>query len=134
MAKLQPFTILGALNDPGQLYTEEQVKESGLNIYLLLGFIKNNAIGLQLAQYLNENWKIPFYQMYLVAFFTFKRFRINGVRWVKMEKGTKFQKAETIQRYYLCNYPTALEILQTLPDEEIKRIEDFYKTGGRSNI
>lgn len=132
--KLQPFTILGALNYPGQLYSEEQVKESGLNIYLLLFFIKNSAVGLQLSQYLNENWKIPFYQMYLIAYFTFQRFKISGVRWIKSEKGIKYEKCEVIQRYYLCSYLTAIEILKTLPEEELKRIETYYKKGGRNDV
>jgi len=139
--KLSPFTILGDLNcatyaggKPQKLYSEEQVKESGLNIYLLLTFIKNNNIGLQLAQYLNENWKIPFYQMYLITFFTFKRFKVSGVKWIKMDKGIKYDKCEVIQRYYHCNYLTSIEILRTLSAEELKRIESLYKTGGRNNI
>lgn len=132
--KISPFKILGALNHPGQLYSKEDVKASGLNIYLLLGFIKNSNIGLQLAQYLNENWRIPFYEMYLISFFTFKRFKVNGVRWIKTEKGIKYDKCEIIQRYYQCNYLTGLEFLRVLPEEEIKRIEDYYKTGGTRNV
>lgn len=132
--KIQPFTILGALNSPGKLYSEEDVKKSGLNIYLLLGFIKNSSIGLQLAQYLNENWKIPFYQMYLITFFTFKRFNVSGVRWVKMDKTIKYDKVEMIQRYYQCNYVTGIEFLRVTSDEELKRIEDYYKTGGSRDV
>lgn len=132
--KMNPFNILNGLNYPGQLYSEEKVKLSGLNIYLLLNFIKNNSIGLQLSEYLNENWRIPFYQMYLIAFFTFQRFKIRGVRWIKAEKNIKYDKLTTIQKYYQCNYLTGIEFLKVLPDEEIKRIEDYYKTGGTRNV
>ena len=131
--KLSPFDILNDLNKK-ILHSEQEVIESGLNIYLLLMFIKNNNIGLHIANYLNENWKIPFYQMYLLTYMTFKKFNISGVRWIKSDKGIKFEQAENVQRYYMCSYLTALEYLRVLPDEELKRINDIYKTGGRSDV
>ena len=131
--KISPFDILGDLNK-GILHSEIEVKESGLNIYLLLMFIKNNNIGLHLANYLNENWKIEFYQMYLMTFFTFKKFNVSGVRWIKSEKGIKYEDAEVIQRYYLCSYLTALDYLRVLNDSELQKIKEIFKIGGKSDV
>ena len=133
VTKLSPFDVLNDLNKH-ILHSEIEVKDSGLNIYLLLMFIKNNNIGLHLANYLNENWKIDFYQMYLFVFFTFKKFNVSGVRWVKSEKGLKYDQAENIQRYYHCSYITALDYLRVLPDSEIEKINQMYKHGGKSDI
>ena len=130
--KLSPFDILNDLNRK-VLHTEAEVKEAGLNIYLLLMFIKNHNIGIHIANYLNENWRIPFYDMYLFVFMTFKQFNVSGVRWIKSDKGIKVEYAEIVQRYYMCSYLTALEYLRVLPDTELKRIIDLYKTGGRSD-
>ena len=54
--ELTPFTILYDL--PKQkLYSEDDVKASGLSIFLLLNFLKSSRSLIHIASYLNQNHK-----------------------------------------------------------------------------
>ena len=131
--KVKPFDILFSLAKQ-KLYTEEEVKQSGLNIYLLLTYIRSSPVLLPVAQYLNENYKMKFYDMYLFVFFTFKRFNIQNVRWVKGDKLAKPQDVEMIQKYYYVKYKVAENYLTRMSKEDLDYIKEFYRTGGSKDV
>jgi hypothetical protein len=128
-AKLTPFNILFDMNKH-KIYTKEQVQESGLNSYLLLQFIRSHPLLINIASYINQNWKMPIYDQYLFVLLTFKRFNIKGVSWVKSNKLSKPEDVEMLQRYYNVPYMTASRYLQELPKQKIKEIKEYYDKGG----
>lgn len=127
-----PFNILFDLNN-GKLYSEEQVKEAGLNTFLLINFIRTTPSLLPLAEFINSNWKIPFYNQYLLVYFSFKNLKLTNVRWVKSDKAIKIEDVELIQKYYYVKYRVALDYLQVLNDKDIEHIRTFYKRGGKKD-
>lgn len=127
--ELTPFTVLFDMNR-GRIYSKEDVIKSGLSSYLLLHFIKTHPILLNVASYLNQNWRMPIYDMYLFVFLTFKRYKITDVRWVKSDKLQKPEDISLIQKYYNVSYKVASRYLDALSKEELEFIKDYYSTGG----
>ena len=140
--KLTPFTVMGALNtwqinryngnrinNTQRLYSEDDVKESGLSHYLLLHFIKNCPQLIDITCYLNENYKhFKIYDMYLFVFFTFKRMELGAVEWVKsLGKYKAPEDIEAICKYYRVKPKIAEYYLDSMTKERllyIKRIFD----------
>jgi len=126
---LTPFNILFNMNK-GIFHTKEEVISSGLNVFLLLQFIRATPILSGVAGYINKNWKMNIYDQYLFVFLTFKRFNIKNVTWIKSEKIQKPEDVEIVQRYYNVSYIIANRYLLSLTKEKIKEINDYYDTGG----
>lgn len=137
--KLNPFTILGhlncfttnqyngkKLNNYQKLFSEEECKEAGLEKFLLLQFLKNNNLLVNVAVYLNENHKMKFYDMYLFAFFTFKQYNIGDVQWIKSDKFSKPEDVEMIMKYYKVGHRTALNYLDLITGESLKEIKKLF--------
>ena len=126
MAKLTPFNILFNLNK-NILHSEEDVKASGLNYFLLVNFIRTCKPLLPLANYLNNNHKMPLYQQYLLVYFAFIETGVSNVKWVKSDKALKIEDIDIIRKYYYVNYRVAISYLEVLQKEDIDRIKEFYK-------
>lgn len=127
--KLNPFDVLFAMNK-GQLFTKEEVKDSGLSSFILIHFIKAHPILINVALYLNKNYRMDIYDMYLFVFLTFKRFNIKNVRWIKSEKMNKPEDIDVVMRYYSVGYKIANQYLDALPKKKIKEIKEYYDVGG----
>lgn len=113
--------------DTQELYSEEDVKKSGLSIYLLLQFIKSEPRLINIAIYLNENYKMKLYDMYLFVFFTFMYAEIGGVSWVKGKGKPKSpEDTELIQKHYRVDYHTAFKYLDRLNKKDIFEIAKIY--------
>lgn len=138
--KLSPFTVLSGLNTytisqyngkrssgTQRLYSDDEVKESGLDIYLLLQFIKNDPILINIACYLNEHHKMKIYDMYLFTFFSFKHAEIGGINWIKSLKSKHPADVKLLMRYYKIGYSDAMKYLDFIDVDnlnEIKKIID----------
>ena len=132
-SKINPFDVLNGMTK-GKLYSEEDVKASSLNTFLLINYMRGSKVLLPLAEFINSNWKMNFYDQYLLSFFTFKALDIRYMKWIKADKGIKVEYIQDIQRYYSVNYKTAFMYLEIMKDEDIDYIVDFYKTGGKRNV
>ena len=137
--KLSPFTILGHLNcfntnqyngkkmnNYQKLFSEDECKQAGLSAFLLIQFLKNNNLLINVAGYLNENHKMKFYDMYLFAFFTFKQYNIGDVQWIKSEKFSKPEDIDMIQLYYKVGFRTAQTYLELMDDNSLKEIRKIF--------
>ena len=113
--------------DTQELYSEEDVKKSGLSIYLLLQFIKNDPKLINIAIYLNENYKMPIYQMYLFVFFTFMYAEIGGVSWLKGKGKPKApEDIDLLRKHYRVDFNTAWKYLDKLNKKDIFEIAKIY--------
>lgn len=141
--KLSPFTILGHLNcfttnqyngkkmsNYQKLFSEDDCKEAGLSAFLLIQFLKNHNLLINVAGYLNEHHKMKFYDMYLFAFFTFKQYNIGDVQWIKSDKFSKPEDIEMIMLYYRVKYKVALDYLEYMDENSLKEIRKIidYKS------
>lgn len=127
--EITPFTVLFNLNKQ-VLHTKEEIEKSGLNSYLLIYFIRTHPILVNVASYLNSNYKMNIYDQYLFVFLTFKRFKINDVKWIKSEKQIRVEDVDMIMRYYMVSYKTAIRYFHALSDNQIKYIKEYYDKGG----
>lgn len=115
------------INDTQKLYSELEVKQSGLSSFLLLQFIKNEPMLLGVAEYLNENYKMKIYDMYLFVFFTFMYAEIGNVQWVKLTGKMKMpEDIEILQKHYTIDYHTACRYLDIMSNEDILEIKKIY--------
>lgn len=121
---MTPFDIMGDLGK--RIYTQEEV-EANLNIYLLIQYLKCSPITISFAEYLNSNYKLDIYQMYLLAYYALPK----GVRirWIKTDKNAKDEDIILMQEHYVCGREVAMQYLELLPKEEFKRIEKMYQHG-----
>ena len=129
---VQPFDILNGLNRK-ILYSAEEVQQAKLKNYLLLTFIRGNNILLPIANYLNENRKIDIYSQYLFVYFSFVRFNISNVKWIKSDKTPKQEDIEMIMKYYYVKYTVAQTYLERINKKELNHIKEYYRTGGVNN-
>lgn len=113
--------------DTQKLYSEEEVKLSGLSYYLLLQFIKNEPRLIAVAVYLNENNKIKIYDMYLFVYFTFMYAEIGGVSWVAGKGKPKHpDDIKIVMRHYRIDYITAWKYLDIFNKKDLLEIRKIY--------
>jgi hypothetical protein len=96
--------------------------------YLFLRYFSNDPTGLILVSELNVRKNIPKKWEYW-----FMRYMMpESIRYIRFNKKDKFedeQFLENLCHYYKCNDRQALEYLEVLPEEEVKRIKDMYRHG-----
>lgn len=138
--KITPFTILGDLNcwrinqyngkkytNTQKLYTEEEVEESGLSLYLLLSFVKNSPQLVGVSNYLNENYKIKLYDAYLFCFVSFKYLNVGDINWVKAQKIPKVEDIQTLMKYYRVGREMAERYSERMSAKDIHQIKCIYE-------
>ena len=121
---MNPFDILNDIPKK-RLHTKEEV-EKYLNIMLLVKYLSNNNIGLYIGEYLNRNYSMPIYDMYLFAFYILPK-SVNRIKYNKREKFVKCEDYEYIMTYYNCSYKVAEAYYKRMSNKEFKRISSLVK-------
>lgn len=117
---MTPFDILNDIPRK-KIHTKENV-EKYLDINLLIKFLSNNATGLSIAKYLNENYNMKIWDMYLFAFYILPH-SIKSIKYNKREKVVKCDDYEYVMEYYNCSYEVAERYYKLMSDKEFKRIK-----------
>ena len=123
---MSPFDILNALGK--KLYTKEEV-DSCLGINLIINYLRNSPVTINLAEWLNRHYKLSVYQMYLLAYYSFPKGL--SIRWITTTKNVKDEDVEMIQEYFVCSKQTATEYLSLLSESDFKRIKRLYQFGSK---
>lgn len=123
--KLTPFTVLFDLPKK-KLYTREEVKQSGLNIHLLLNFLKFHPIGVSIAEYINRNWSMNIYDMYLFAFYVLPK-QVTRINYRKKDVEEKIVDLDIIKEHYMVDDTTAKEYLSLIDDKTLNKIKYMAK-------
>ena len=129
MKKLTPWDILFKLPGRKHLFSEEEVKESGLDVYLLIQFLASNGVGVHIAAYLPKYHKMRFYDMYMFAYYMLP-IQIGNIKWAKREKKTQDEVVDMFQDWYGCGREVAEKYLEISSKEEIQKIKDMTTVGG----
>lgn len=119
---MTPFDILFDIPRK-KLHAKEDV-EKFLDINLLVKFLSNHHIGLSIAKYLNENYSMKIWDMYLFAFYILPN-SIKKIQYNKREKEVKCDDYEYIMEYYNCSYDVAGRYYKLMSDVEFKRIKSI---------
>lgn len=126
--KLTPFNILFGIPKKKE-FSREDVKKSGLSNYLLLNYLKSNNVGVCIGEYLNRNWRIPFYDQYLFALHLLPK-QVNYIDFVKQEKVIPNDDLELIRKHYCIDEESAREYYKMISDKQISYLKKLYKTIG----
>lgn len=124
--KLKPFDVLGAMTK-NKLYTKEEV-ENCLDVNLLLKYLRGNRVTIFIAEYLNRNYQMEIYDMYIFAFYTIPP-QLKYIKWVKTDKKVDDEDLLLLQKHYICNEDVAKVYLNLLDETSIKRIKRLYTKG-----
>ncbi len=119
------------VNNGQRAYRKEQVMTSGLSIYHIMTYISATPQLLPVAQYLNEHYKTPLYDAYMLTFFYFQKLDIGNVKWIKKETINEDKDIEMIQQYYYVSRDVANSYLNRMSKKGIDRIKEFYDVGGK---
>jgi len=121
---MSPFEIMGDFGK--KLYSEEEVN-ANLGIYLMVQYLKCHPVTLPLAEYLNSNWSLNVYQMYLLAY----NMVPAGLRikWIKTEKASNDEDVLLIQNHYVCGREVAVSYLELLTPSALDEIRKLYQHG-----
>lgn len=120
------WTILGDIPKK-KLHLREDV-EAHLNIYMLIRYLNSHRVGINIAEYLNQNYQISLYDAYLFAFYALPK-QITEIRWVKGEKIKKDKDIELVQAYYVCSRDVAETYLNILDDKSLKYMSRVISRG-----
>ena len=65
---VQMFDVIYSITNKKKIYSREEVYASGLNMAILIKHLASHNAGVEVASYLNNNWKTDIYDMYLFAY------------------------------------------------------------------
>lgn len=121
---MTPFEIMGDFGKKS--HTEEDVN-ANLNIYLLLQYLKCHPVSLPLAEYLNSNWTLTIYQMYLLAYNMVPA--STRIKWIKTDKITNDEDVSLLQDHYVCGREVAISYLNLIGKDGLNDIRKLYQHG-----
>lgn len=119
---MTPFDILFDIPKK-KLHAKENV-EKYLDINLLIKFLSNNATGLSIAKYLNDNYSMKIWDMYLFAFYILPN-TIKKIKYNKREKVVRCDDYDYIMEYYNCSYEVAGAYYKLMSKEEFARVKSI---------
>ena len=124
---MSPFDILFGMTK-GKLYSRKDV-EQNLSQYLLLQYITSNRVLVNIAEYLQQNYKnIGVYEMYLFILNILPK-QISYIPWTKKEKPNVSDNVKLLQKHYFCSEEVAKKYEKLLSKEQFEKIERLYRYG-----
>jgi len=124
---LSVFDVLSNITSTKPILSEAEVIGSGLNNVLLLQYLSSNIQTTPIAQFLNVNWKIGIYDMYIIA----KDMSINGrVTYIKREKyidDIENKCIYPIMDFYTVGKDVARDYYQVMSQNHIDYLNDISK-------
>ncbi len=126
--QLTPWMVLNSIIDKKKTYTQEEVEQQ-LNLSLLIKYLSNNNTTLGIAEYLNNNYRMSLYDMYLFAQNITPK-SVGMIKYNKREKEEKIVDIEYIMEYYNTSYNVGLQYYKEMSDKQfdkIKSIVNFWR-------
>lgn len=120
------FHIISSAVDRKFIPREEEYDK--IPPYLFLRYFANDPVGLVLVSELNVRSNIPKKWEYWFM----RHMMPKSTRYIRYNKKDKFDDEEFLNNlcdYYKCNDRQALEYLKMLPDDEVAKIREMYKSG-----
>ena len=115
-----PFDILNDI-PKNKLYDKQDV-EKHLNISLLIKWLSNHNVGLSIAEYLNRNFRMNIYDMYLFTFYILPT-NIKKIKYNKRDKKEPLDDLKYITQYYNCSEEVAKDYYRQMSDKSFKKIK-----------
>jgi len=119
------FKVINTITSKQKVCTREEVYKSGLNLAVLIKHLASSPATVGIASYLNRNWKLDVYDMYLFAYANAKKCRVQYVK--RDKKEMKSEQAEIVMEYYNVSYDVAKKYLVSLDDLQYNTIEEIVK-------
>lgn len=125
MQQLTPWIVLNSIIDKKKIYSQEEVEQQ-LNLSLLIKYLSNNSTTLGIAEYLNNNYRMSLYDMYLFAQSITPQ-SVGRIQYNKREKEEKIEDIEYIMEYYNTSYNVGLQYYKEMSDKQFEKIKSIVK-------
>lgn len=138
--KLDLFKVMNGMsmnrynNYKQTTYNEDQIKESGLGLYMLITFLSSDPRLLWVADEFNNKYKYytdNFYQAYIFALLTMKELKAD-VRWLKRDKKitAKAEDIELIMRYFFVTEEVAGRYHEYFDKDDLEHFREIFYIPG----
>jgi len=124
---LSVFDVLSNITSTKPILSESEVLGSGLNTVLLLQYLSSNIQTTPIAQFLNVNWKIDIYDMYVIAKDMSINIRVNYIKREKYIDDIENKYIYPIMDFYTVGKDVARDYYQSLSENHIEQLNDISK-------